>query len=56
MRPSRRIGQILDKPEQEDNGDDPELAGDDHQHQATVPALIEHLDLIGCQIPFFHRK
>ncbi len=56
MRPSRRIGQILDQPEQQHSGDDRELAGDDHEHEAAVSALIEQLDLVGGQILFFYRK
>ncbi len=56
MRPSRRVGQILDEPEQQHSGDNPKLAGNDHEHEATGSALIQSLHLVGGQILFFNGK
>ena len=56
MRPSRRIRHILDQPQQQHRGDDPELAGNHHEHEAAGSALIQPLDLMRRQRLFFYRE
>ena len=53
MRPARRIGQILADPEQQNRGDDGELAGDDQKGVPQVAALVERLHLVGGQVALF---
>src|ERR1700733_3252302 len=56
MRPSRRIRQVLHQPQQQHRGDDPELTGNHHEHEAAGPALIQSLDLMRRQSLFFYRE